>query len=260
MTYMSLWFIFINPFISIAGKFEQAYFQLLIPQKLALANSQTASLAASINDLKNHGSDTSMLATGTYSWTNLDVEDDGSSLPPMTNKDCHIVVGIETTAVSLKALLIAELAKILPVPVAGLTISSPITCAPRYPLQVRDDQASVFTVHGLGITTRYTLFGSDANFVTYTGTVDSTLQQPELLAPLSNHNVRQFVQEALRRIYLSEVEQYYTQQAAALKGLLPSTASAGLPLFIIAAAGGGALILILLIIIILVLRRRRNQP
>ena len=138
----------------LAGKLEQAYFQLAIPQKQASVSALTASLAASISDLKNHGSDTSMLATGTYSWTDLNVEDDGSSLPPMTNKDCHIVVGIETTAASLKASLMTELAKVLPVPVEGLIVSNPITCAPRYPLQVRDDQASVLTVRGLGITTR----------------------------------------------------------------------------------------------------------
>ena len=238
-------------------KFED----LLLALQLASQKKNVAALSANqttaLNDLIQYGAPPSVLAIGAYGWTDLNIEPDGSTLPPMTNLECTHFTTMQSNPATLKANLIAKVALFLPVPSTAITIQYPVTCGPAHPLQTRSDQASVFSVTGISIEARYTLFAKTASYVTYLNTsVDHNLQTSELLARLSQVNVRNAIEEALRLLFLETDQQFYTQQANSLQSSLPSTAGSGFPIIIIAAAAGGAILLILLILIILIRRRR----
>ena len=237
-----------------------AFAESVLAYELALTiaqfNAQSSSFNAALALLASTGVSPSMVATGAYGWSNLNVEVDGSTLPPMNNAQCSLFMTLQTQSV-LKAELEIELAKTLPILATGISIWSDVTCGPALPLQTREDQHAYFIVNGLKIQALYTMFPNSA-YVTYVTSVDHYQQLPELKAPLSQNNVSQALQDALRRVFLDNLQTYYSNQLSSLTSQLPSASSGGLPIIVLAAAAGGAIVLILLVLIIFVIRRRRQ--
>ena len=186
----------------------------LLQLQLSVYTSQISSLTVSQQttnaDLYQYTAPPSILAVGSYSWVDLGIADDGSPLPYLTNDGCALFLASLSSQASIKAYLIAELAKALPVASTAISINSDIKCSNALPLQVRGDQKANFNVSGLQITTRYTLFSISAIYVTYLNTsVNHALQPTETNAPLSLARVRNALEEALRRVYLGTLQTHY---------------------------------------------------
>ena len=178
----------------------------------SLAQSIAANVAQDLGSLLGNGSSLQLLATGTYNWTNINIVDDGSNLPPLTNAQCLVFNQFFVAAQSsLKSQLAAQMAKTLPLPADGISFASgAIVCGPQYPLQTRSDQHALFVVEGLQLTTLYTMFAKGVGYVTYASpSVNHNLQVSEALAPLSIAAVRSALQTSLRRVFLATMQSYY---------------------------------------------------
>ena len=112
-------------------------------QAPALAAAESASDAAKANlqSLTSFGAVPSLLAIGMYGWTDLNIIDDGSTLPPLTNDQCNTVTAyMASKSLSMSTQLRAELVKVLPVTSNSISFPAAITCGPRFATQTRSDQ------------------------------------------------------------------------------------------------------------------------
>ncbi len=188
----------------IAQAAAAAQLTLLAPDASLTASSASSSTQAALSNLASFGASPSLLATGVYSWSDLNIIEDGSTLPALTNEQCNVYTQHMANQTAIQASIKAELAKVLPVTAAGISFPNGITCGPRFATQTRDDQAAVFSITGLTLKSIYTLFAKNAVYVTIASpsSVNVALQLSEALAPLSIKGVRAAVQNALRRSVL----------------------------------------------------------
>ena len=169
-----------------------------------LSSTLLSEVGSNLLSLQNYGGVEPLLATGSYGWTDLDIADDNSNLPRLTNDECAGFMGFEASASTLKTTLATELAKTLCVPSTAVQFSSSaITCAAQYPFQTGGDQHATFTVH-LQIKSLFAFFASGASYVMYANAsaVNVGMQSPETTAPLNQQNVRSALQTSLRRLFL----------------------------------------------------------
>ena len=155
-----------------------------------------------LDPVKALGLPSTSFASAKYGWTDLGVSDDNSGVAPLTNSECAVFSASVTNQATLALSLAAELAKALPVLPANLTIQSPITCAPRRPMQTRPDQVAVFTISDINLVAISTLFAANADYVTMPA-ASSVGSFTEANSPLSVRAVRSALQNALRRIFLT---------------------------------------------------------
>ena len=179
-----------------------------------VASSAGTSLQAAITSLATFGATPSLLATGTYSWTDIDIVHDVSSLPSLTNSQCSRVMSFVSTVRGQSGFhsdVVAQMVNVLPVSRGGVSFpGGNLTCGPFYPLGTADDQRAVFSVQGLQLTALYTEFGRLATYVTYANSsVDHSLQPAEIASLLNSANVRTSLQDAMRVVVLSYLRQYY---------------------------------------------------
>ena len=169
----------------------------------ALAASSTATLQNDLVGLLRRGSIASLLATGSYSWNDVDIVEDGSTFPRLTNDQCALIMATYTSA-QLKTLLATEMSKTLVAPAAAIVFqSSNIECSPLFPFQTRGDQRASFKI-SLQITTFYGWFAKDASYVTFASpsSVNTADQLSEVLAALNVKNVRAALQQSFRRLFV----------------------------------------------------------
>jgi hypothetical protein len=183
----------------------------------AVAGLYNAQASLSSNDIQqqltitdNFGAPSSLLATATYpNWVDLDINVDGSPLPHLTNSQCSNFRSL-VTSTQLKARLIDELSRVLPVSSFGIVMpTSAVNCNPAFSLATYPDQQAVFNINKLKLTSVFTLF-SDESYVVYNNgsILNHTLQPPEATAPLSVFAVRQAVQAALGRIFFDTFQNF----------------------------------------------------
>ena len=192
--------------------FEATVLKQVGAYQTSLATTAQSTISSILSDLQLIGADNSSSATGTYNWTNINIVDDGSNLPPLTNAQCLVFNQFFVAAQSsLKSQLAAQMAKTLSLPADGISFASgAIVCGPQYPLQTRSDQHALFVVEGLQLTTLYTMFAKGVGYVTYASpSVNHNLQVSEALAPLSIAAVRSALQTSLRRVFLATMQSYY---------------------------------------------------
>ena len=181
-----------------------------LQQQKNLVSSLTGQLSAAMVSLQVTGSAPSILATGSYGWNDLNIYDDSNPLQPMTVGGCANFLSQQPSQSALKKSIIDELVKTLPIPSSAVNIQYTVTCGSKYPFENRPDQWAVFSVTGLSIGGRFTLFASTANYVAYASVnIDHKLQPSEFVAPLSQENVRVALEQALRRVYLGSLQTYY---------------------------------------------------
>jgi hypothetical protein len=170
----------------------------------ALSNNATASVNAYLTSLADFGAIPSLLATGAYSWSDLNIVDDGSGSLPLTNEVCNAFTASGTSQQDVRNALAKELAKVLPITATGVMFGSNVTCGPRYAIQTANDQLAVFSVLGLKVTAYYVHFPNNRSYVTYaSGNNDHSVQLSESSSALGMSNVRSALQGALRRVVLS---------------------------------------------------------
>ena len=195
----------------------------MVQNQLNQANNASSLAAAQASQLLQgcsvQGGPQDQLATGTYSWTDLDIAGDGSGSPHLTNKDCAMVMSEVPDEATRKLSLLTELYRVLPVGTAGLSISGSVSCGPKNVMQTRDDQASVFQVSGLSVSALYVLFARNASYVTFTSSsaVNQSLQVSEGQAPLSSARVELEVEAALHRVFLNVYEALLCKSAFLFK-------------------------------------------
>ena len=190
---------------------EAAILQSVATQNNAISSAASSALQSTISNLVQNGAPSvSLFATGTYSWSDLQVAVDGSNLPPLTNDQCTAFMSTVTSQSALKLQLASMMAQILPVPASAILFpTANLACGPYYPFGTRGDQEAVFAVTGLRIMALYTLFANGPSYVAYVNTsVDHSQQQAELSAPLNLENVRNALQTSLRVVFLQGYQQY----------------------------------------------------
>lgn len=169
------------------------------------ASSAGSNVDALLSSLDRYGAEAGLLATGVYSFSDLDIIQRAKSL---TNALCSRFMSSNVSQSQFQQRVATEMAKILPVPSSGISFASGLQCGPYYPFQTRPDQRAAFSVQGMSIKTMYTRFGSNANYVTYSSAnVDHSAQPFEITAPLSAANVKLAMNTALRIVVLGVLQQ-----------------------------------------------------
>ena len=173
---------------------------------MELAGEAASDLQLILTALENFGTPTSNIATGAYSYTDLNIVQDNSALPRLTNADCQRVLDAIESQDAFKSAIADALALFLPVGAGGVQFPpDDFVCAPLSPLQTRGDQRSSFKVQNLRLTADYTLFGRTASYITIDPGLDRSKQPVEISAPLNTQKVRAALQDALRVVALHYV-------------------------------------------------------
>ena len=187
---------------------ENARLQEAIHDNTAIVTAASSNVQLQLMSLSQNGAPPSLLATGTYGWSDLNLADEPSGLPFMTNAQCAQFTAFVESQTALKSALSIEMAKTLPVPRQGIKFSSEaIVCRPLSAVGTMPDERAVFRVSGLSLTAYYGLFARDAAYVAYVSNVDHGAQSYEIAGPpLGLNNVRWALEDALRRIYLPALQ------------------------------------------------------
>ncbi len=170
----------------------------LTRMSMQAANNQTALT------LLENGAPLSAMAVASYAWSDLGVADDNSPLAVITNQQCQTLMSF-TSPEAFKTNLADQLALVLPITAKSVQFVGNVTCAPMLPLQTRPDQRAVFSVT-FTLSALYTLFASQAAYVRFPDTIDSSMLGTELTAPLSLKSVRSALQNSLRRSFLTNYQ------------------------------------------------------
>ena len=187
---------------------ENARLQETILVNNAIVSSASTALQLQLMALSQNGAPPSLLATGTYGWSDLNLADEPSGLPFMTNAECAQFTAFVPSQAALKSALSSQMTQALPVPAHGIVFSSAaITCQPLTAVGTMADERAVFRVSGMSLIAYFGLFARDGAYVTYAGSVDHSVQEYEIAGPpLGLNNIRWALEDALRRIYLPALQ------------------------------------------------------
>ena len=200
----------IRPIVAVT-QLEAASLQTTISINNKIVTKAATNLQLALNALVNNGAPPTLSATGTYSWTDVDIAADNSGLMHLSNAQCTQFMSLISSQSWLKSQLAAEMAKTLPVPSYGIVFGTTnVTCKAYRVFGTASDQRAAFTVNGLTVTAYYALFAQDATYVVYeSSSVDHSVQEAEIYGPpLGVGTVKLALQASLRRVYLALVQSY----------------------------------------------------
>ena len=200
----------IRPIVAVT-QLEAASLQTTISINNKIVTKAATNLQLALNALVNNGAPPTLSATGTYSWTDVDIAADNSGLMHLSNAQCTQFMSLISSQSWLKSQLAAEMAKTLPVPLSGIVFGTGnITCKAYRVFGTASDQRAAFTVNGLTVTAYYALFAQDATYVVYGSSgVDHSVQKVEAAGPfLSKDNVRTALEKSLRLTYVTQLQSY----------------------------------------------------
>jgi hypothetical protein len=174
-----------------------------------LASDVSTSLNALLTYIARYGCSPSIIATGTFSFTNLNIVQDTSSLPRLTNGECSRLLE-SVSDEDLKSQFAEQASVLLPVFPGGIEFpDDELKCTPAFPFQTAADQRAVFAINGLKLSAVYTLFSRTAANLEISPSLDRNNQPPEISAPLNSQKIRAALQDALRLVVLTALRDSY---------------------------------------------------